>query len=58
MGDKISEIAEQAHLFLLYKSMLPVSSDAKPFQNSSTRDAVHRDFTLSKLSWVVNSVSL
>lgn len=41
---KLGEIAEQAHYFLLYKSVLPVSSDAKPFQSRSfPRDAAHRD---------------
>lgn len=47
---KLGEIAEQAHLFLLYKSVLPVSSDAKLFQNRSfPREDVHRALTLSTL---------
>lgn len=40
---KLGEIAEQVHLFLFYKSVLPVSSDAKPLQSRTfPRDAVHR----------------
>lgn len=32
---KLGEIAEQTHLFLLYKSVLSVSSNAKPFWSRS-----------------------
>ena len=46
---KLGEIAEQTHLFLLYKSVLPVSSNAKPFQSRSfPRDAAGKDLASSE----------
>lgn len=50
---KLGEIAEQTHLFLLYKSVLPVSSKAKPFQSRSfLSDAAGGDVTSSELGWL------
>jgi len=46
---KLGEIAEQTHLFLLYKSVLPVSSSARPFQSRSfLRDAAGGDRAASQ----------
>lgn len=45
---KLGEIAEQTHLFLLYKSVLPVSSNAKLFWSRGFQgDAAGGDLTLS-----------
>lgn len=46
---KLGEIAEQAHLFLLYKSVLPVSSNAKLLWSRSFQgDAAGGDLTSSE----------